>query len=133
MKTSDRRCFQLAMATLFLMALYFLYQWNLLKQNIQVLEPIEYVVTDKYKSKGRSRTVTMDILYEGKDYTLDITSRDYHNLDKGIYPELFFLKERGCVFYRWTIKKSLRVALLSFIGSFAFAIGLIWSQYVKKT
>ncbi len=78
--------------------------------------PIAYeVISSKVNKGGRGQSFNMTVRYQKQPYELAITGNDYRNLKKGKYPTLYYSVKLNEVFYHWTIKMSLRIALIFFV------------------
>lgn len=78
--------------------------------------PIAYeVIASKVNKGGRGESFDMTVLYQKQPYELSITGKDYRNLKKGKYPVLYYSVELDEVFYSWSVKRSLRIAIIFFV------------------
>ncbi|RWU10823.1 hypothetical protein [Pedobacter chitinilyticus] len=77
--------------------------------------PIAYdFISSTVNKAGRGESFNMTVLYKKVRYELVITRKDYINTKKGNYPKLYYSSELNEVFYSWSVKRSIRIALIFF-------------------
>jgi hypothetical protein len=110
-----------------------LYQFNryFVYQSISAEgKPIKYVYVARQIHKGgRGEYYTMIISYKEEQQTIDITSKNYWELEKNIFPVLFYSKSDDTIFGNWVIKLKFRLAVLFFV---AFLITFLPLKYFKQ-
>lgn len=86
------------------------------KAVIEKDEPVKYVVEKIFhKSSGRGRTYHMNVIFEGRSYSTDITSRIAGNIENNIFPDVYYVKSRDMLINNWYVTRSLRFVIVSFI------------------
>jgi hypothetical protein len=61
-------------------------------------EPIKYEYIDKIIHKGRGAYYQIKISYEQTEAIVDITSKNYYEIDKNKFPLIFYSKENQTFF-----------------------------------
>lgn len=74
---------------------------------------IEYTILEKrILTSGRGQSNEIDYSYDTKRGTVNITSREYDLISKGINPELFYSTETNRIYTAWEKKRALRIFVL---------------------
>lgn len=99
-------------------ALFLLYRYIIFTQIIQTEEPITYrYINSSVHKGGRGEYYQIEIVCKGRRENIDITSKDYNNINKNIYPKLFYSKLNSIVFSEWTVLRNMRIAIMLIVFS----------------
>ncbi len=95
-------------------------------------KPIVYSLIEKRINKGSRGGDSYKIVveYNKSEQTVTVTSQDFDLIDKGKYPELYYSQYSDSVFSKWSVKVSLRVAILFLLLSIMSIIP--WNKVIKQ-
>lgn len=116
---------------LFFVVLFFIfavrgwYHYVIYSDAIKNSRPIAYYFSWKEKRGGRGSYYVINVLYEDDNYTARVTSKEYYNIDDGVFPELYYSEKNGSVFSEWDKTSSFRVFIMFSIGFVGAVIGTI--------
>ncbi len=79
---------------------------------------------------GRGESYQIEILCKGRRECIDITSKDYNNINKNIYPKLFYSKSNNIVFSEWTVLRNMRIAIMLIV--FSIFLFIPFNRIFKK-
>lgn len=112
-------------------AIFLLDRYIIFTQIIQTGEPITYRYIDNSVHRGgRGEYYQIEILCKGRRENIDITSKDYNNINKNIYPKLFYSKSNNIVFSEWTVLRNMRIAIMLIV--FSIFLFIPFNRIFKK-
>jgi hypothetical protein len=77
--------------------------------------PVAYSFVDKLiKARARGDYYQMRVMFERKQFTVDIAGKVYRAIDQNIFPDLYYSRDRGVVFSIWEKVRAGRLAVLFF-------------------
>lgn len=93
--------------------------------------PVQYTYVGKeIKKGGRGEWYQMTVVYNGRAFTVSITSEIYKQIDENQFPDLYYSPQQDAVFSLWEKKKALRIALLFLAG--ALVTFVPFNKFLKK-
>lgn len=111
--------------------IYSLFNYIHFRNALSEFKPIVYSYIEKRVNRGgRGESYDMIIEYKNKKRTISITSQDFDLIENGIYPELYYSQDIDSVFSKWSVKVSLRVAILFLLLSIMSIIP--WNKVIKQ-
>lgn len=69
----------------------------------------------KVNDNGKGKIFYFTVLYQRKEYKLDVAKSDYLDIKNGKYPKIYYSADLDTLFYSWNLKRSLRIALVFFV------------------
>ncbi len=93
--------------------------------------PVHYTYVDKeIKRGGRGNPYQMAVVYNGRKFTVNITSGIYVQIDENKLPSLYYSPRRDVVFSLWEKKRAMRIALLFMAAALVTMIP--FHKFLKK-
>jgi hypothetical protein len=101
------------------------YHYVIYSDAIKKSRPIAYQFSGKEKRGGRGSYYVINVFYENDTYTVRVTSKEYYNIDDGVFPELYYSKKNGSVFSELDKTSSFRVFIMFSVGCVGAVVGLM--------
>ncbi len=90
--------------------------YNNYRRSLKKREPISYSYVDrKINTGGRGESYEMTITYDKKKYKINLTSKEYYEINDEMFPILYYSKGNNLVFSEWEMKRAYRIFLVFII------------------